>query len=457
MAETVSFIRRADGGTTNISTLEVYNGTSTLSMSGWQPQVMGEDDISAIETMRFRVNGTSDNHIATITQGLAQKVREVRWSKEPAERYYVWLNDQYAGETNARQAPVFGMKVESGNFLHGYPTRNHHIYEGLTLAVERGHWENPSGSTFTGGSTNCCGGTFSVGTVPGDVSARLNYFAVTSAKLAVESWWGFKSGRNVTLANWTPVWESELAHYLSATETAAYADVTCSGGSAVRCNFSGTQPMYDRLNISPFDIAGANFADLRGSYQILARAKVDSGYSCRYRLGYGFSSSDFSFNEPVTVSGTAWLFYDMGRVTIPCGGHETAAVSAINAVRNSQLSWQAELYTGTQGSATYAYLDCFVAIPIDEGSGHYSGADVGYAQITIDPLGRVHAYQSESGTAAFSTLPTTTGTNARDTVVPVGSVVCAFAANGIGVNAIADTADISGSYYPRWQMLRGAA
>lgn len=453
MAETVSLIRRADGGTTNISSLEIFSGTSTLSISDWTPQVMGEDDTSVIETMRFRVNGTSDNHLATITQGLAQKVREARWSKEPSERYFVWLNDQLSGETNARQAVIMGMKVESGNFFHGYPTRQNHIYEGLTVALERGHWENTTPGTFTASTINALGGTFAIGTsaITGDIPARLCYFKSDTIDGAVkELWWGFKSDRNVTLANWTGLWQLELGSV--AGSATASADATASNGSAILNNFSSGTAMSTIVTLYPIQIAGANDADLRGTYQIILRAKADSGYTCRARVFSGMVNGT-SYNDPVTVNSANWFMYDMGRITLPCGGPASPELAIT--FDYSKIGLQAELYSGTQGSATYFRADCIIAIPVDEGYGHFANCTNNDGIVLIDPLGRVQSYNIDS-TDILGVLETD-GTNSIDCVLPVGNVVCILAGQAGTISSTAYTTTITGKYYPRWQLLRGSS
>ena len=562
MAETLSLVRTADFEG-DISTL---NLTSGFALAEWN-EGTAEDwlDDNIVESLSFRLVATSDDNIATYMQSLYQKVREAGWAKKRAERYQVWLRDQLAAETGARQAVIKSIKTDVGGALHSFTVRRFHGWKGPRIAVNRGHWENTSATTLTytriggingvGGMVNpflpvtitgeACGSmpgdgsalaytldfapesgtvitlhytdttsktataTFSTGVpiylensgdtiavlseatwalnvrgesttgkadpgtavtidyvvysgfaagIPGDFPGRIGALTMTPTSGSLtELWWGFRTAEHCTLANWTGLWELENGTE-SRGDTALYADATASpgggGNTAYRCNFETTAAMADCILLTPYNVDNTNFEDLRGTYQILLRAKIDSGYTCMVQLSWGLQAGNTTptvYNDKVSVSSTAWKFYDLGRVTLPCGGPATVDYSTM---RNSLMTIRAQLYSGTQNNAKYLMMDCLIAIPVDEGYGHFTNGNASGSVVLIDALGRVI---SQSGSPPASYGADTTGTNAKDSVIPVGASKLITAMQSPTETILTDTATIVMKVFPRWYSVRGGA
>lgn len=471
MTELLTLVRTADFQS-DISTLELSDNSAgwTLAEDGNIPAVVEDDADSVPEVYNLILRGSSQDDAATKLQAMYQKVRECKWSKNPSQPYQIWLRDRAVTETQARQAVIrHPMRFSLDTPIHDHPMTLDHMGKG-TLAFERGHWESPIAIEtlrYNIGGVGVLGDTYSGAAVPGDVPARIASMYFTShdaAKPMTECWWGFKTNADgITLANWKGLWELELGTPRADYDTEVATDSTASpgggGDTKMRCNFATHADMHTRVNLTPFQIDNTNFEDLRGTYQILARLKVDSDYVCRVRFVYDIANAGTpsgitakTYNPQVTVSGTSWYFYDMGRVTLPVGGPASASFSAM---RQSTLSLQAQLYSGTQNASKYLHMDCFVAIPVTEGFGHLKGGSGVKSSVIIDALGRITSYDY---TIAYITGQLDLGgINAQDCVIPTGASKFVIAAQRATSSVLDDAIDIDFKAFPRWKLIRGNA
>ena len=457
MAATLKLVKVADFAS-DINTTDLLS-TSGFYLSDWTEQIIPEGEESVVETISLRSTATSDDTLAALLQGLYVRFTEIGNAKERAERYQIYLRDQLTAETGARRAIILSIKGENGMGLHSYLVQRHHKTK-FNLAIERGHWEadtfpsyQPTNISGVGGLADTYAVTGTPTAVPGDLSARLRVlvFAPHSGSGAIsEIWWGFRTARHGTLANWKGLWELELGTPRADYDTEVATDATASpgggGNTKLRCNFATHPDMHTRVNLTPYQIDGTNYEDLRGTYQIVARLKVDSDYVCQVKIGCGLTT--YTYREPVTVSSTSWLDYDLGQITLPAGGPSAPYYSAM---KSTTIALQAQLYSGTQNNAKYLHMDCLQAVPVEEGYGHLSGGAGVRGLVLIDALGRIEAYD---GAALTDTLDTR-GTNPRDCVVPPGLGKIIVVAQRAASSVLADAVDLDYNFHPRYRGPRG--
>lgn len=455
MAEQLALVRTCDFAAAGISTANLLDSSGIeIAAGGWQPQVIPYGENEVAEAMTLVVNGTSIDSAATKVQAIYQKVRECEWSKQSEERYQVYLVDQLSGETNARQAVVKSMEFTPGASLHDYyPVRNSNSWNGAQLGLVRGHWED---TTYT----NTTIPFFSRGAdgaltpdIPGDIPARIASLSFTANAAVTEMWWGFKTSRNVSVIPWFGLWEMEKG--TPGTDAGTAADAGASGVNVMRCNFATGTAMLTRMTLTPYQLDSTNYSELRGKYKLLARMKVDSGYTCRVRSAYGLTAgtANLVYNEPVTVSNTSWYVYDLGNISLPGGGAGNYTNGGSASMQNSIIALQVQLYSGAQGATTYWYGDYFDAVPIDEGYGHVKNGAGSSSIIYSDALGRISAYSND-----YTEIPDTTGTDPDNFTIPVGgslSVYLFSAAQRAASSVLADEGTITINFIPRWFSLRG--
>jgi len=457
MAATLKLVRVADF-VSDVDTTDLLS-TSGFYLSDWVEQVIPEGEDSVVETISLRSVASNDDGLATLFQGLYTKFTQVGQAKDRAERYQIYLRDQLTAETAARRAIVLSIRGENGMGLHSFLVATHHKTK-FNLAIERGHWEadtftsqTPANISGVGGLADTYAVTGTPAAVPGDLSARLRLlsFVPHAGSGAIsEIWWGFRTARHCTLANWFGLWQLELG--TAGTDTALATDATASpgggGNTKLQCNFDTVEAMASRVTLTPYQLSNSNYADLRGTYQIVARLRVDSGYICQVKIGYGLPSGSFTYRDPITVDSTSNLDYDLGQITLPAGGPSSPYYSTM---KSSTIDLQAQLYSGTQDNGKYLHMDCLQAVPVDEGYGHLSGGAGVQGLVLIDALGRIEAYD---GTDLTNTLETR-GTNPKNCVVPPGLGKIIVVAQQAAISVLADAVDLDYNFHPRYRGPRG--
>jgi len=271
-------------------------------------------------------------------------------------------------------------------------------------------------------------------------------------------WFGFKSSRHITLANFVSPWELESGS--AGTDTTGASDGTASPGagtSKMTCSFGTNEAMDTRVTLMGSQISPAHHTDLRGDYEIVLRAKAGAGITAGVRLGIGLpipiDNPSYKFNPQVSVSGTTWALYSLGKITFPAGGKIPPLYDGSDDVtHNTRLVVQAKLSSGTAG-ANALDMDCLIPIPIDEGHGYFKFPAGSYSQyyasIYTAPNGLMAGTLRGSGVGQDGTLDINVSPVTFS--LPVGDSKLVIAANG----AYGNTVDAAINYIERWRTLRG--
>lgn len=157
MAEQLTLVKRADMATADIGTLSLFNYTDGIEIKqgGMSPMTFSPGDEIAIDTYTVEVRGTSTDNLADKLNQIDQKIIEAdNFRMKPAEPYGIWLRDQLASETGARQTFVTSMSRSINDAMHDkYPVAQSHQLIDVDLAIERMPWyESTSIATVTLGS-----------------------------------------------------------------------------------------------------------------------------------------------------------------------------------------------------------------------------------------------------------------------------------------------------------------
>jgi len=469
MAAIVALVRRRDFGA-DISSLSLFNFEDGFSLArdGWIQAVAG-DDAEITEAMTLHVEGSSHDDLASKLRALDDKIQEVGWYGDAAERYGVWLRAQIPDEGGARQALITGMRCEPAVSFYAPPVApGNFMREGYELALERmPWWEAVEHTTFGERSINCLGGmcdyTYSdpPGTIVGNVPARIALTTVSGAsgggsEPLAEFWLGFRTDRLGDRANFVSVWECESGSYSGSPhyDTAlidGVGGVDASGGAKLECTFATQAGMEPRVTVSVDEVT-SNYSDQRGRYLILVRARVsDTGTTCRIRLLDGFTSADnWRTQSRHVVSSNDWQLFPMGTVAIPPSrGRFTSGFLGKFALRI-----EAERTAGSDNLE----LDCLVPIPmaegflyVDKGVVKYLAGDTNPVIVKIYPDGYSDGWAYTGGYPIKSVI-----VEPVQYRLPVGDGRLVLAAQRSAEHHLDDYIDLTFQIYERWRTLRGA-
>ena len=470
MAVQIKLVRRADATATgsdisSISLLSNTNGFDLEYFDGWTqavPQGMTPGHLT--ETFNLIAKGTAQvdpvvtakDDLAAHLQALDDKLKEAEWYwDDPAERYGVWLRAQLTDETYARQALIrrgegqpeespYGPYVDQGNTIRRY-----------SLGLERlPWWEDTAYTLVPGLACSCAGNAISHGTVSGDVPARVAMAELETATAAIdECWFGFRTARFGTIANFEVTWACGSG--------TVYANTgTTDEGTTMLCDFSDGDPdgeaLQSRFYVKVSDIT-TDYSDQRGQFIVLMRAQLTApNTTTRVRLfdGYASTASDLRRQDRVVINDQAWKLYSLGTVQIPPLTEWTAAYDML---RSYRLCIQAERTTGA-GSLR---CDRFFLIPISEGAIYLSNVNLttvdyhGIVQTKPDGAMNGYTFSDNAHTDVVSTMaPRPQGPYSF--TMPIGAGVTVFA--GQRADQHVDTDTLTTSFYElqRWRTLRGA-
>jgi hypothetical protein len=435
--------------------------------AGWIPK-FGENDI-VTEILNLTVQGTTRNNLATRLQSIETRLEQIRQFIEATpEKYYVVLRDQIADETNARQAWLAGFSAQLEQTFHTPEL----IVKNYRLGLDRTPWWESVDDfdiVLTNGAIACHGG-YDVLTLPatvgiqGSMPARIAQTTIERSLGGVsvtEIWAGFRTARFGTLANFTcPWWASFAGSY-------GYDTTTMMGiwGSDVACTFASHPEMVMRFKVRAHDITASNYDDLRGTFDVIALMRVDSGTTASVRLDNLLGTTVVAYGTPVLADSTTWKYYNLGRITWPPAGRITSMISPTPLWAEAALQMSAQRISGS-GSA---YFKIMVPVPVNEGFFHVSGMNVYYtspsnyqaARLTMDPLGSVMGTQlkrltSPSILGAYTPLDTR-GTAPSTFHLPVSTATRIVVAAQTASPDSADTVNLAFYAHERFRTLRGTA
>jgi hypothetical protein len=462
MARILTLARTADFESSDIETLSLVDYTNGFQVEndGWAQVIAGDNDASVMETMSLMVNGTSHNSIAANVGKLDKLLAKGKWYAESEERYGLWLRAKLPDETNSRQSLV----VNSGRgqvSTMDKPTSPGNLIRRYPLTLERTPlWEATTDTDFSYTAVNMIGGINIWSTaVVGTDSARIASMTIQGADgiHAAEYWIGFRTSKNGVLANFVSPWELELGTH--STDTSDTTDANASPGGAgktkMSCTFATTTTLESRVTLTPYQISSTNYTDLRGTFDILLRAKCASGRTASVRLSSGLSGTSYRYCNPVTVTGTTYKIYYLGRITLPAGGK---VPSSFDPMRWSIIQLEASLTAGAT-DANALDMDCLIPIPVDEGYGYIVTKDVGASTDTVKclvgPSGMVGGYEYwlNSSLEVMTAIPDLGGISPDKFCVPVGNFAMIVAAQD---SVLSDTVSGTIQIVPRWRTLRGS-
>lgn len=470
MACVLTLVRR-DDYISDVDEIDLLAGGYSLATDGYLPVVAPLGAQSVYETITLKLQGTSKNDLASLTQALNDKIRQVQWwLEEPGvERYQIWIRSQLDGESYQRQAQILNIQPPEKVMIYNPVEINANWIGEYTIGIERTpFWEDadPAYTEETYNALSTLGGASALAAaVDGDVSARMvNINAIcanTGSKKLVDFWFGIKTDRFGTPGNFVPLWELNDASW-TATDVASTADAEASSGTALLCDFSNSELLVKRVIMT---VAGAvadsaKHPDQRGTYQVILRARLSNAIDTvlvRMQYGYMVSAGD-EISTPVILSRVPvsldeYRLYDLGTVRIPPNrvfsnfGLGNFAIQ-IDAERDPTLT-------------VNLYLDCLILIPIDDAfikasTGQQTitdAIDVQIFQGADDALtGYVTSGNTMYGSVVFS------GNSHQNWSMPISTVAgrLIVAAQG-GTSDKDDAINVELTYIKRWRTLRGNA
>lgn len=454
MAAQLKLVRRDDFYVDQDSmSLMSYTDGFEIAQNGWAPQIPSDSDLSLMEVLALRARGSSHNNLAANFQSLDEKIKQVGWYRDGAERFGVWLRSQLANESNPRQALILSATPEFKSSLVSAGVLNKNQVNDYRLALERTPWwEDTTHITTTKSGLSVVGGTDTFSGVVGDWPTRLALviFSGDTGGPLYKFWVGFRTDRFGASANFVPNWHTKDGTL--ANSTSSTGDANAKSGTRTTCTF-GDASMLPRVTIRADQASPSNYNDQRGTFIVLLRAKVsDSGVVCRARLLDGLeSNSQFRTQGRVPISSTNYQYYPLGTVQIPSPGR---TVAGANFERKYALRIEAER-TATAGAGAL-HMDCLTLIPQSEGYVYAEGGlvqDVGgdlrplYVQDRAD--GQKDSIAYSGGAAVNVGVPTVKGG------MPVGSGIVVVAAQRSDNCVLGDTFDLEFQHYQRWRTLRG--
>lgn len=423
---------------------------------------IASDDLTvdAVETMPLVAPaGTSDANIITATNVIDMLAEAAgQWKDDRLRRYAVWMEENAASET-ARRALVkkIVLAPRDERNMSRLLGRNSASYD---LVVSRRQiWENKTGDTYTSSGLSAWGGEWTIqpgATDVGNRAGRIHTLSLTphsgSGALG-QYWFGIRETRESSKTTYfQPVWELEDGQSLSAdTALGSESGASPSGSSSNNkfvCTFATTASMAERVTITVGEALGVGVTDydhMVGRYLVLVRAKVDASTTAYVKLEDGYKFA-FHQHKPVKITGTSYLLYPIGEITMPALAYRAENAGA-SMVMNAALRIMAQR---TAGSGSL-HLDAIGLVPADHmvyssieylTSGQYLYIYT-HADDTMTYLKRIVGGYPESSGDKSST----------EWGLPVnGGIGVLFAQIAGTSHLLSDSVDASMSVYPRWRL-----
>lgn len=453
----------------DIDTLDMLGFAEGVELAddGWAQAVADDDqarDYEPIaETINLYLSGSDHNALAVYDAAVKNFLRKAGLYGESAERYGVWLRTNMGDETHDRQALITKAMMGRTNVMSLAAGRHSFVRDYPFMLKRMPLWEPTSHTTYALGSIKVAGGTADISNVPGTDPARI---AKVSMYGLTEVWFGFRSARHCTPADFTCPWELENSSAGAANvDTAAAADAFASPGGAgdtvMSCSFLTTETMASRVKLTGHDISASHYEDLRGTYEMILIAKCAAGITANVRLAIGLPNGSpdtaaYQYNNAVPVTGTAYSAYSLGRITFPAGGKVVPAddTGTTSPSYCTAVIVQAELADGV-AIANALVMDCLVPVPVDEGYGHIrrvASETPSHGVIYCSPNGIITGIEPKDS-SGYSGITDTAGTTPATFHMPVGTSKLIVAASGIAYSSVIQDFTIYAK--PRWRTLIG--
>lgn len=459
MAAVVKLVRRCDF-IADISSLSLFNFEDGFSLTrdGWIQAAAGNGD-RVSEAMTLHVKGSSHDDLASKLQSLDDKIREVRWYGDAAERYGVWLRAQIPDESGARQALVTGMRCEPSVSFYAPPAApGNWLRAGYDLALERMPWWEASSHYMHIATTVACFGAMkNYGNVYGDIPSRIartDFIGSPAGPTGGEDplyefWMGFRTDRFGDRTNFVPIWDvGQSSDSTPFNDTTSSADGTAYGGYKWTCSFGDVSELK-RVTTALLGHT-SDYADQRGEYVVLLRAKVGADTTCHVRLKDGFvHTSALRAHSRVKIDSTSWLLHPLGTITIP----PSRGIVRADFLRQYGF----ELYASRTSGSNDLDMDCFVLIPRSEGFIHVSGGGVKYVLGDTKPIVVcVHPNNETDGWWYTLNMPYSSVTvEPEGYTLPVGAGALILAGQRETEHALTDYVTVQLSSYNCYRTLRG--
>lgn len=463
MSCSIKFVR-LDDFIADVDVLDLSANGYSLAQDGYFPTAAPLGAKSVREVITLKLQGTSKDDLAAMTQEIDEKIKQVEWwlNDPGVERYQVWIRVQLENESLPRQAQIISIQPPDSVRVFTPEERLDNFIGDYQIGIERTpYWEAlyPYPTTTAVNNLNIIGGMSALSeTINGDVPARLARLTGTldaSSGRLDALWMGWKTSRFGTPANFIPVWSLYLGTPIDA-DTSETADATTYAGvNKVTTSFSAdaTLILRDVIFLTPH-VTVANIADQRGSYSVLLRAKMSDTSVARVRMVAGLYSGG-AFQSPVyrsrqVVSGTAWSFFELGNCKIP-----PSRLPPNYNFGNFSIGIYAERISG----AGALDMDCLVLIPIDDSAVKLTSSgslnNTHLIEVFQAADDKIYATgQKGSGESIFTVVPRPQ----NDWSLPANNEapVLVIAGNDTATGCVkGKTLDITYAYIPRWRVLRG--
>jgi len=311
----------------------------------WQPKeaefVAEGVPPNLVEEMALIARGTSHNGLASVlNQWNDMRQRVVQYENRMPGASPVWLHAKLDNETNERRALV--RRIDSAIASSGISDTANANRIRIMAAIERHpYWEDASGSapSFPAGSASGLVFSYDYGDVGGNVPARIVnlqlYQPVTFAPMGTvelghaidKVWVGIRTlgaSPNFLGERFHSYYEARrmdvvagVSQQIADSEASGGTAIVIASGSASAFTKAATANLYYAIGsgVTP----DKNMALQHGRFLWLTRARVEGGtWQLYLRHGHEYQASTQYIQGPtVQVSGTAWMYYEMGIQEIP--------------------------------------------------------------------------------------------------------------------------------------------
>jgi len=450
MAQTLTI---SDGTTT----VNLLTGYAKLTVEGWS-----EQSVSGKIWSTFTLAGSdtaTDANIRTFKKQIDNLIEDARrFRDEPFRSKVVWLTWQSEGES-AKHAVVTDGESEILSSEFDSPLLGSAFF-GMTLTLEHDVWVNTSAVSQTNTASMT---TLGYRWIPnpgyeGTEDGHISYIKLESAESVVtidDIWIGIRP-TNEGAADFRPLIECEIGTG-NGSDTITATDATASGNSKFICDFSGTETMAYRFEVSLDDLlTNENPTHWNGRYLVLMRCKTGASTAVAIQMRWGQA-----YDENLIPSGsvastvyinnqTSWKLIELGYINLPTHPNKYYDATGI-----TFLYERVKIYAERLSGAGDLHMDCLVLIPAEHlfscRGGLVGAASIGGPMYVITgPDGSQYAKGTTSQGVFFDAQAAF-----NDWVYPAEGGVVVIAGQGFSGHVKGSAfSKINLQVYPRWKSYR---